>query len=122
MLGNRHKRQILLFLIAILVPAGVLIGLAGRILFQDRELATKRAVDQRRALAGPLGLKRERADDLSRWVLAHPDGFDATDLRCWRIGSDSWLSLAGEQLDSVDTVARPVGVFVVPAVGVIDRP
>jgi signal transduction histidine kinase len=44
---TRHKRQIFLFLAAILVPAGVLIGLAGRIMFQDRELAAKRAVDQR---------------------------------------------------------------------------
>jgi signal transduction histidine kinase len=44
---TRHKRQIFLFLAAILVPAGVLIGLAGRIMYQDRELAAKRAVDQR---------------------------------------------------------------------------
>jgi hypothetical protein len=29
---TRHKRQIFLFLAAILVPAGVLIGLAGRIM------------------------------------------------------------------------------------------
>ena len=46
---NRHRRQILLFLVAILVPAGALVGLAGRILYQDRELAAKRAMDQRRA-------------------------------------------------------------------------
>lgn len=46
---TRHKRQIFLFLVAILVPAGVLIGLAGRILYQDRELAAKRANDQRHA-------------------------------------------------------------------------
>src|SRR5580658_7118603 len=46
---TRHKRQIFLFLVAILVPAGVLIGLGGRILYQDRELAIKRAVDQRSA-------------------------------------------------------------------------
>lgn len=46
---TRHKRQILLFLVAILVPAGALIGLAGRIMYQDRELAAKRAIDQRRA-------------------------------------------------------------------------
>jgi hypothetical protein len=46
---TRHKRQIFLFLAAILVPAGVLIGLAGRILFQNRELAAKRAIDQRHA-------------------------------------------------------------------------
>jgi len=47
---SRHKRQILLFLVAIFVPAGVLIGLAGRIIYQDRELAAKRATDQRRAV------------------------------------------------------------------------
>jgi hypothetical protein len=77
-------------------------------------------LDQRRALAGPLGLEDDRADDLSRWVLAHPDQFNAADLRCWRIGSDSWLSLAGEQLGPVGTVERPVGVFVVPALGSSD--
>ena len=77
-------------------------------------------LDQRRALAGRLGLEDDRADDLSRWVLAHPDQFDAADLRCWRIGSDTWLSLAGEQLGTVGTVERPVGVFVVPALGSSD--
>ena len=46
---TRHKRQIFLFLAAIFVPAGALIGLAGRLMYQDRELAAKRAVDQRRA-------------------------------------------------------------------------
>jgi hypothetical protein len=46
---NRHKRQILLFLAAVLMPAGALIGLAGRIVYQDRELAAKRAIDQRHA-------------------------------------------------------------------------
>jgi len=51
---TRHKRQIILFLVAILVPAGVLIGLAGRIMYQDRELAAKRAVDQRRAAVDQL--------------------------------------------------------------------
>ena len=53
-------------------------------------------------------------------MLAHPDQFDAADLRCWRIGSDTWLSLAGEQLGSVDAVERPVGVFVVSALGSSD--
>jgi hypothetical protein len=75
------------------------------------------AIDQRRALAGRLGLREDRAEDLSRWVLANPGQFDAGDLRCWRIGSDSWLSLAGEQLGAVGVVERPVGVFVVPAFG-----
>ena len=54
---TRHKRQIILFLAAILVPAAVLIVLAGRIMVQDRELATKRAADQR--LVGVGQLRRE---------------------------------------------------------------
>jgi signal transduction histidine kinase len=59
---TRHKRQIFLFLAAILVPAGVLIGLAGRIVVQDRELAAKRAVDQRRAAVDQV--RRELASRL----------------------------------------------------------
>jgi signal transduction histidine kinase len=46
---NRHKRQILLFMAAVLMPAGALVGLASRIVYQDRELAAKRVIDQRRA-------------------------------------------------------------------------
>ena len=72
------------------------------------------AVDQRRAVANRLGFDERRADDLSRWALSHPDGFDPADLRCWRIGSGSWFALAGEQLEPVGKVERPVGVFVVP--------
>jgi hypothetical protein len=72
--------------------------------------------DQRRALADRLGIGRTQAGDLSRWVLAHPGAFDPGDLRCWRIGSPTWLELADEQLDRVDRVERPVGMFVVPAV------
>jgi hypothetical protein len=72
--------------------------------------------DQRRALSTKLGLAGQQADELSRWVLAHPDQFDAGDLRCWRIASATWLALADEQLDPVGEVTRPVGVFVVPAV------
>jgi signal transduction histidine kinase len=44
-----HKRQISLFLVAILLPATVLVILAGRVMYQDRELAAKRALDQRSA-------------------------------------------------------------------------
>jgi len=59
---------------------------------------------QRRALATRLGLPTGQADDLSRWVLAHPDQFDPAQLRCWRIASPTWLAVAGEQLDAVDWV------------------
>jgi hypothetical protein len=72
--------------------------------------------DQRRALAGRLGLPGGQADDLSRWALSYPDEFDPEDLRCWRIGSPTWLALADEQLDSVERVQRPVGLFVAPAI------
>jgi hypothetical protein len=77
-------------------------------------------LDQRRVLAGRLALDDRRADELSRWVLAEPGRFDAVDLRCWRIGSDTWLALAGEQLDPVGKVERPVGLFVVPAIAARD--
>jgi signal transduction histidine kinase len=51
---TRHKRHIFLFLAAILAPAGALIGLAGRLLYEERELTAKRAVDQRRAAVDQL--------------------------------------------------------------------
>src|SRR5215472_19077728 len=56
---TRHKRQILLFLTAILVPAGVLVGISGRLVYQDRELALKRAADRHRAAVEQL--RRELA-------------------------------------------------------------
>ena len=43
----RRKRQILLFLSAILIPTVVLITLATRLARQDAELAEKRMVDER---------------------------------------------------------------------------
>jgi len=71
--------------------------------------------DQRRVLGERLGVEVGAADDLSRWVLANPGRFDTEDLQSWRIGSRTWLALADEQLDPVGHVARPVGLFVVPA-------
>ena len=71
--------------------------------------------DQRRAVAERLGIPAGQADDLSRWALAEPGEFDPEDLRCWRIGSNTWLELADEKLDPVGTVERPVGLFVMPA-------
>jgi signal transduction histidine kinase len=51
---TRYKRQVFLFLAAILIPAAVLVGLASRILDQDRELAAKRTADQRRVAVDQL--------------------------------------------------------------------
>src|SRR5438093_10576542 len=45
---GRHKRQLLLFLAAILVPAAVLVGLAVRVIRQEAELAQREDGDQRR--------------------------------------------------------------------------
>ena len=70
--------------------------------------------DQRHALSRTLGVSGEQADDLSRWVLTHPDQYQPDDVRCWRIGSRTWLELCEEQLPAVDRVERPVGLFVVP--------
>jgi signal transduction histidine kinase len=69
---SRHKRQIFLFLVAILVPAGVLVGLAGRIVYQDRELAAKRAVDQRSAAVEQL--RRELSSRLEAIKLQEING------------------------------------------------
>ena len=71
--------------------------------------------DQRDALARTLAIPVAQADELSRWVLAHPDQYRPGDVRCWRIGSRTWLELCDEQLPEVDHVERPVGLFVVPA-------
>jgi hypothetical protein len=76
--------------------------------------------DQRHALSRMLGVSGDQADDLSRWVLAHPDQFRPDDLRCWRIGSRTWLELCDEQLPAVDRVEQPVGLFVIPAVHASD--
>ena len=70
--------------------------------------------DQRHALSRTLGVSAEQADDLSRWVLTHPDQYQPDDVRCWRIGSRTWLELCDEQLPEVDRVERPVGLFVCP--------
>src|ERR1035437_2914133 len=77
---NRHKRQIFLFLAAIFVPVGVLIGLAALILYQDRELAAKLAVDQRRAAVDQLrrelysGLETIKLQEINRLMRSpHPN-------------------------------------------------
>jgi signal transduction histidine kinase len=80
MLAGRHKRQVLLFLIAVLVPAMVLIGLATRIMNQDRELAAKRALDQRRAAVDQLRrelsarLEAIKLQEINRLIRALPAG------------------------------------------------
>jgi signal transduction histidine kinase len=83
----RHKRQILLFLVTILVPAGVLIGLAGRIMYQDRELAGKRAVDQRHAAV----------DQVRRELSSHLETIKLQEVnRLIRAPKTNWASVSGD--------------------------
>ena len=72
--------------------------------------------DQRRALCARLGLAPGQADDLSRWVLEHPDAVRRRRPalladRLARPGCGSPTSSS----PPVERVERPVGVFVVPA-------
>jgi hypothetical protein len=84
---TRHKRQILLFLVAILAPAGVLIGLAGRIMYQDRELAGKRAVDQRHAAV----------DQVRRELSSHLETIKLQEVnRLIRAPKTNWASVSGD--------------------------
>ncbi len=50
-----HRKQILLFLLAVILPSLVLVVFALRMISQEKELAQKRAVDERRRLAGEIG-------------------------------------------------------------------
>src|SRR5215467_12377757 len=59
MIWRRRKRQALLFLGAILLPAVVLVGLALRVFRQESELVQKRAVEER--LSAFNQLRRELA-------------------------------------------------------------
>ena len=50
-----HRKQILLFLLAVILPSLVLVVFTLRMISQERELAQKRMVDERRRLAGEIG-------------------------------------------------------------------
>lgn len=73
--------------------------------------------DRRQALARRTGLDATSSEQLSAWVLAHPDAFDADALRSWRPGSAAWVALADAQLAPLKRATRPVGVRVAPACG-----
>jgi signal transduction histidine kinase len=61
-----HRKQVLLFLMAVLLPVVVLVGLTIRIVGQEAELAEKRAADERRRVAREVG--RSLAARLDRLV------------------------------------------------------
>jgi len=55
MKGRSHRKQILLFLVTVLLPSLVLIGLTVRMIGQEKELAQKRLTEERRRVAREIG-------------------------------------------------------------------
>jgi signal transduction histidine kinase len=54
MSSNSHRRQILFFLAAVLLPCSVLVVLSVRMIGQERELAEKRLTDEKRRIASDI--------------------------------------------------------------------
>ncbi|MFQ5929815.1 MAG: hypothetical protein ACE5MK_08945 [Acidobacteriota bacterium] len=50
-----HRKQVLLFLIAVVLPSLALVALTLRMIGQERELAEKRRAEERRRLASEIG-------------------------------------------------------------------
>lgn len=73
MYSATHRKQILLFLIAVILPSSVLVFFTTRMIRQERELAEKRARDQRLQLAKEFGqellewLERIKLDEVDRY-------------------------------------------------------
>jgi len=55
MKSRGHRKQILLFVLAVILPSLVLVVFTLRMISQEKELAQKRAVDERRRLASEIG-------------------------------------------------------------------
>ena len=54
MASYTHRRQVPLFLLAIILPCAVLVALGLRMIGQERELAEKRLEDERGRLSGQI--------------------------------------------------------------------
>jgi signal transduction histidine kinase len=67
MAAHGHRRQVLLFLVAIILPCVVLVVLGLRMVAQERELNEKRAADERRSMTGQL--RQELSARLDRIAL-----------------------------------------------------
>ena len=67
MAAHGHRRQVLLFLVAIILPCVVLVVLGLRMVAQERELSEKRLADERRSITGQL--RQELSARLDRIAL-----------------------------------------------------
>ena len=72
MASRGHRRQVLLFLVAVLLPCSVLVALGLRMIGQERELAEKRLADERRLITRQIRqelstrLDRIRTEEIAR--------------------------------------------------------
>ena len=78
MKGRSHRKQILLFLVTVLLPSLVLIGLTVRMIGQEKELVQKRLIEERRRVAREIGqhflmrlesIKLQEASAATEWQL-----------------------------------------------------
>ena len=67
MASQLHRRQVLLFLAAVLLPCAALVGLGLRLVFQERELGAAREAQERRRITQQL--RQELVSHLERAVL-----------------------------------------------------
>jgi hypothetical protein len=72
----RHRKQVFLFIVAVLIPSLTLIFFTQKILRQEKELSLKRAADERRRLALEIG--RELTLRLERFKLEESQNEAAT--------------------------------------------
>jgi signal transduction histidine kinase len=64
---NGHRKQVALFLVAVLLPVILLVALTLRIVKQERELSLKRVADERRNMAAEIGRDlTSRLDGIAR--------------------------------------------------------
>jgi len=77
MKSRGHRKQILLFLLAVILPSLVLVVFTLRMISQEKELAQKRAVDERRRLASEIGqhllvrlekIKLQESSAAANWI------------------------------------------------------
>ncbi len=74
MASRGHRRQVLLFLVAVLLPCSVLVVLGLRMIGQERELGEKRLADERRLIIGQIRqelstrLDRIRTEEIARFA------------------------------------------------------
>jgi signal transduction histidine kinase len=89
-----HQRQVLLFLITVIVPCLVLVVLGLRIVSQERELADKRAAEERRRLAN--AVRQELLTVLERIRLREASALAAhSGATVWAAPEDPAVALVG---------------------------